>query len=116
MALQKKELIAKLQEISELYSNTVLIRSEMDNFIPEDHYERKISVPPFPCQFPGEHKEQIQELWENKLDHTLEGIIGVAGNVHRDLFAPKEPAPPKLTSFVKPKNQELERSLSYVLS
>ena len=48
MGIAKNELIAKLEEISALYASTVAIQSQMDDFTPEDHYDRQIVVPPFP--------------------------------------------------------------------
>ena len=105
MEQQKNELIAKLEDISAKFDKVVAIQSEMDEFTPEDHYEREISVP----QFPGEYEnENYREIWRNKLDHTLKEAVEIAERTHRSVFAPKKPEKFKEEDFKKPKNHALQ--------
>lgn len=108
MALDKKELIAKLSEISELFSKTVESCSEMDEYVPEDHYERKVCVP----EFPGEGiNKRMRDSWRNAFQHTHENALAMIEEVHREYFAPQKPIPPKKTEFEKPKNTEVGKKL-----
>ena len=74
MGMPKNELIAKLEEISALYASTVAIQSQMDDFTPEDHYDRQINVP----QFPGEYKsEKERSAWQELIGHDEEDAVQI---------------------------------------
>ena len=103
--LSRDELIDKLKTISGLYENAQQIQSEMDEFEPQDHYERKIEVPAFPGDFPS---EQERDVWADRLDHTDENAVEVAEAAHRKFYAPKEPTKPGENQFQKPSFSELE--------
>lgn len=96
MSLPKKELTARLQKISDLYTHTLAIQSEMDNFVPEDIYQRTIQLPPFPGAFANEKHRQ---MWKDKLDHTYEGAVDIAERTHREVYAPKQPEKPMQKVF-----------------
>lgn len=104
MSVQKKELIARLEEIASLYQNTVAIQTKMEAFTPEDHYERKVAVPPFPGDFPSEKERQV---WADRLDHTGAEAPEVAELAHRRFYGPKEPEKPKDQAFEKLEGGEL---------
>lgn len=104
MSLQKKELIGKLEETWSLYQKTMAIKAEMDRFMPEDHYERKVTVPQFPGDFQTERERQV---WVDRLDHTDAGAPKVAELAHRDFYGPKEPEKPKKQAFEKLEGGEL---------
>ena len=67
MELTQNELIGKLEKISGLYKATVAIRTEMDEFVPDDHYKREVIVPAFPGDF---QTEEERAVWTDRLDHT----------------------------------------------
>jgi hypothetical protein len=99
--LSGAELIGKLENISGLYAKTLEIQQQMEDFVPEDHYERKVEVP----QFPGEYDtEKQRQLWREKLDHTYEGILELAERTHREVYGPKEPEKPQKKAFVNPED------------
>lgn len=105
MALQKNELLTKLEKIRKLYNETLSIQEEMDNFVPEDCYNRKVVVP----EFPGEYEnEQVREVWKNTLDHTEDDAIEIAKALHIKFIGPKEPEKPVKTEFKEREDQTLK--------
>lgn len=87
MGMPKNELITKLEEISVRYKNTIVIQDEMDGFVPDDHYERKIRV----SKFPGQVKE-----WEEAFDHESEDAVQMLEKAYERAYCPKEPAKPNI--------------------
>ena len=105
IALQKNELLTKLEKIRKLYNETLSIQEEMDNFVPEDCYDRKVVVP----EFPGEYEnEQVREVWKNTLDHTEDDAIEIAKALHIKFIGPKEPEKPVKTEFKEREDQTLK--------
>lgn len=93
MGMSKNELIAKLEEISALFADTVAIQSRMDDFTPEDHYARQIAVP----QFPGEYKsEEERSAWQELIGHDEEDAIQIMDMAYERVHCPKEPAKPNV--------------------
>lgn len=93
MGMPKNELIAKLEEISALYASTVAIQSQMDDFTPEDHYDRQINVP----QFPGEYKsEKERSAWQELIGHDEEDAVQIMDMAYERVHCPKEPAKPNM--------------------
>ena len=97
--LSKNALIAKLEEIFGLYTNVVAIQSQIENFKPEDNYEREIVIP----QFPGDFKKVGErELWATEIDHASPDALKIVKEAHRRLYGPKEPKKPKIDDFCEP--------------
>lgn len=93
MGMPKNELIARLEEISALYANTVAIQSQMDDFTPEDHYARQIVVP----QFPGEYKsEKERSAWLELIGHDEEDAVQIMDMAYERVHCPKEPVKPNM--------------------
>ena len=93
MSMPKNELITKLEEISALYANTVAIQSQMDDFTPEDHYDRQVVVP----QFPGEYKsEKERNAWKELIGHDEEDAVQIMDMAYERVHCPKEPAKPNI--------------------
>ena len=94
--LQKNELITKLEKISSLYNKAVLIQEKIDNFVPEDNYERKIIVPDFPGQYKNnDERKKVQSLVNHKGKDAINRMAGAYDN----RYAPKQPAQPKIRQF-----------------
>lgn len=107
--MSRSELLEKLGKIAELYENTQAIQAEMDDYEPEDTYERTVTVP----QFPGKFQDETErEIWEDRLDHGEENALEVAELAHRDVYAPKEPPKPKKQEFREPDDSELRNQES----
>ena len=109
MELTKTELVAKLDKISALYKDTVAIQSKMDEFVPEDHYKREITVPAFPGNF---NSEEERAVWTDKLDHANPDAPAIAEHAHRQFYGPKEPEKPEEEDFKRPVNQALQNKQS----
>ncbi len=91
MSADKNELIAKLEKISELYSDTVEIATEIKNFTPEDNYKRKTKKPKFNA-LPDEGFEDI-------IDHESPDAEEVMALGYEKAMAPKEPVKPIIEEF-----------------
>ena len=92
----KNELIEKLESISTLYNKAASIREKMDEYVPEDDYEREIEVP----EFPGEYESADErEEWEELIDHTDDDAIDQMTDEYNRAFAPKKPTQPKIEEF-----------------
>lgn len=104
MVLQKSELLARLKAVLAKYTDVVAINAELDSFIPEDNYVRNVVVPEFPGGFNSERERRI---WKEKLDHTYERAIELAGETYRQIHAPKKPEKPKKQEFMVVKDAEL---------
>ncbi len=115
MGIPKNELIAKLEKISALYQDTVAIRSRMDNFNPDDCYERQIAVP----LFPGDYKsEEERTAWQETIGHDEEDAIEIMEMAYERVISPKEPAKPNVGN--KPTNAHeaanaLKKKLGWLL-
>ncbi len=94
MSIDKNELIAKLEKISELYSETVEIATEIEDFIPEDNYKRKHTKPIF-IVFPDEGFEDV-------IDHESDYAEEVVAMGIENVMAPKEPVKPTIEEFKEP--------------
>lgn len=103
------ELVEKLEKIAGLYQKTQQIRSEMEAFSPEDHYERKVNVPPFPGKFDSEEE---REIWSDQLDHTEEDAPEFVEKMHRKHYSPEAPAKPKLREFKEDSDSALQNKQS----
>ena len=112
MALKKNELIAKLQEISELYSSAVLIRSKMDEFTPEDHYERKVPL----LTFPGKYKtNEERDRLLKAIDHREDDAVAQMETAYKRIFQPRKPSTPQIKNFKEPEatSGEKEQASKY---
>lgn len=82
MGLPKNELIAKLEKISALYKDTVKIQAEMNEFEPDDCYDRQIYMPIFPGEDPD---------WEEYVDHKDLDAAEQMGALYANKYCPKKP-------------------------
>ncbi len=90
--LQKSELIKKLEAIAILRDKGLAIKNKMNNFTPEDNYERKVIVPLFPGEY-GDEEER--EEWENAVEHEDEDAIEQMAQVYDMRYQPREPRKPE---------------------
>ena len=65
-SLSKSELIIKLEAILSLHNKAIAIKRKMNNFVPEDNYERKVVVPGFPGKY---EDEEDGEYFESAVRH-----------------------------------------------
>lgn len=91
MGLPKNELITKLEAISVLHNKALSIKSKMNNFTPEDNYERKVKVPLFPGEY--ENDEERENL-ESAVEHEDEDAIEQIGQEYDTYYCPREPHKP----------------------
>lgn len=68
-----KELIEKLTKLSDLYTHIIELKNAMDNFEPEDNYERQIIVPTFP-------NEDVADKLKNAVNHEDENAVKKNGS------------------------------------
>lgn len=99
----KQALIAKLESISALHTEALSIKQKMNDFEPEDNYERSVCLPVFPGEYQSEDE---REQWEGAIDHTDSDAIQQMSDVYQRICAPKKPADPQIKDFEKPTNQE----------
>lgn len=59
MRLEKSELLEKLSLISSRYKDVAAVKRKMDNYEPDDVYERQVVLPDFPNVEGGEKNQQI---------------------------------------------------------
>ena len=105
--LSRSELISKLKEIYRLYQNTVEIEEEMEDFEPEDNYNRNIVLP----QFPGNYRfEEERGIWCNKIDHTAEDALQAIAYAYDTIYYPKKPDDPVIQEAPKAVNAEAEKT------
>ena len=112
MELQKSELIQRLNDISALYANTVSIRSKMDKFTPEDHYERKVPL----LAFPGEYKtEKERDMLLKAIDHREDNAVAQMEAAYKRIYKPSKPNAPQIESFKEPEatSDEKEQTSKY---
>lgn len=93
---EKNKLIEKLEAISILHQRAVSIREKMNDYIPEDNYERKIILPLFPGEYSNEEE---REYLKESVDHSDYDAVETMGNVYDSSYAPKKPAEPKIKDF-----------------
>ena len=86
---EKNQLIEKLEAISILRDKALSIKDKMNNFVPEDNYERKIVVPAFP--------EGLN--WEKVINHSKNDATEKIANQYDSHYAPKKPEQPKIKDF-----------------
>lgn len=97
MSIEKKELIAKLQDIQARYNKVKSIRSKIKRFEPEDQYSREVVVP----AFPGESEFEQHEQWKNELTHEDKNAVEVIEGYYRGLHTPVKPQEPEIKPFEK---------------
>ena len=118
-SLQKNELITKLEEISALYRDTVAIKTEMDSFVPEDNYDRKIIVPKFPGKY---EDDEDRETWVEAVDHRDKDSVKEIAKFYDEHYCPQKPSKPKLKDFEKPDDSSVKAKqsqfgcLSYIVA
>lgn len=94
MGSDKKDLIAKLEEISAQYAEVIAIKSEMDGFVPEDCYNRKVIVP----QFLGEYaNDKERNAWQEAIEHDRDDAIQEMAKAYKYVRAPKQPKKPEIS-------------------
>ncbi len=96
MSTDKKELIGKLEKISSLYDNAVSIRDEMDNFVPEDNYERKNPIP----KYLGE--KEIDDEFIDVCDHESNDAVDIMMFAFEKKLRPTEPKKPVIYDCKRP--------------
>ena len=117
MGEPKKELITKLEKISALYKNTVKIQTEMDGFVPEDHYQRKVDVPDFPLEVHNAFDRKALDVLKNDLDHTADNAIEAMGRCYDEAYHPQKPNAPVKPTYKGAdtgKSQEKQRKLRLI--
>lgn len=97
--LSKSELIKKLEAISILHNKALAIKIKMNNFKPEDNYERKVNVPLFPGEY--ENDDERENL-ENAVEHEDKDAIEQMGQKYDFCYAPKKPAELVIKDFEFP--------------
>ena len=95
--MEKKELIARLEEISELFCKARSLKKQMDHLIPQDTYERKISVPPFPDGLPNSWIHVVN--YEKTTSESA--AVRAMGEAYDDAFEPSKPKKPSIGSYPK---------------
>lgn len=111
VSLSKDELIKKLQKISNLCDNVLEIKSEIDNFVPQDNYPRKFIVPVFPGEYANE--DERDEL-ESAVNHTDDDAIEQMSNAYDDIYHPEKPSEPNKPTYKganTEKSKEKQRKL-----
>lgn len=107
--LQKSELLKKLEKISSLYNKKLLIMDEMDGYTPEDNYERKVVVPPFPG---GDANNYLRY----SVAHEKELAIEKMEEKYDTAYRPREPKQPKLSerpSFYNDERDKIFKKYGY---
>lgn len=99
MSLSKEELIRKLEAILALHNKAVAIKIKMNNFEPDDNYERKIEVPEFPGEYNDEHQQEVREILENEVDHEADDAIEYMSRCYDAAYLPTKPEEPKIKKF-----------------
>lgn len=87
------ELLKKLEKIWDLYTVTLNIEDEMDNYEPEDNYKRKVIVP----IFPGKYNSAAERAdWEEAIEHEEEDAVELTEMVYDRVYKPHQPEKPIL--------------------
>ena len=107
--MQKSELIEKLERVSELFDNLVDAHRQMQDYEPEDHYVREVTVPPFPGEY---QTETERENFKKRISHTQGHAVESAENVYKEAYEPKKPKDPDIKEFREPKNSELDAQIN----
>lgn len=112
MNYNKRELIEKLKIIGELWKQTLAIKNRMNTFVPEDNYERKITVPTFPGTYKSEKERQALA---SKCDHTSPKAVELMRALHTQAYAPKKPQKPDIKEFKAPDatHEENDKATKY---
>ena len=110
--MSRAELVEKLENIYRLYDKTQDIQAEMDDYEPDDNYERTVVVPQFPGNF--YHDEEERALWQEKMQHEDEDSVEFAALAFDRVIAPKEPAKPKQKEFEPKADSALKEKQSKV--
>ena len=97
--LSKNALLTKLKEISSLYDDVLDVKTEMDEYAPEDNYERERVLPVFPGEYTSEEERNV---WATSLDHSLDDATEIVEAAHKNFYAPKKPEPLKTREFQAP--------------
>ena len=109
--LEKNELIKKLNKISELYANAVSIKRKMDTYVPEDNYDRKVTVPIFPGEYPNNYE---RERLKNSIDHSVEDAVLKISKAYDDFYLPKKPDNPQIADFKYTVDADTEKKISKI--
>lgn len=111
--LPKDELISKLEAISVLRDKALSIKQKMENFVPEDIYERKVVVP----VFPGEYKsDDERKRCETSIDHSEDNAVELMAKSYDRLIGPQKPKEPKVKEFeYKTDNETLDKQFKWKL-
>ena len=112
MNLQKNELISKLEKISILFKEALSIRIRIEEFTPEDNYERKVNVPVFPGNYKNSNE---REYWENLVDHSDIDAIEEMADRYDGVYSPDEPKKPVTFGVLRTMNQAFS-SISFSTS
>lgn len=87
------ELLKKLEKIWDLYTVTLNIEEEMDNYEPEDNYKREVIVP----VFPGEYNSAAERSdWEEAIGHEKKDAVELIEMVYDRVYKPRQPEKPIL--------------------
>lgn len=112
MDFNKHTLIEKLDVISDLFHKSESIKKKMNEFVPDDSYERKVSLPIFPGEY---ENEEERDTFLNKCDHASENAATQIGDLYNKIYAPKKPEEPKIKEFKAPSktNEENDKANKY---
>lgn len=104
---EKKELIKKLEAIWILHNKALSIKQKMEDFVPEDHYERKVEVPEFPLRVNNEYDEGVLKILVDDVEHTADDAMEHMSKCYDTAYHPKKPVEP-----VEKKRPEPEKALT----
>ena len=99
MILSKEALIKKLEEISTLHHKVLFIKQKMNNYEPEDKYERKVEVPEFPLKANNDYDEGVFDILFNDIEHADDDAIESMSKCYDTAYHPKKPDEFKKPAF-----------------
>ncbi len=92
MGFVKEELLIKLEAISRLHKKAIAIKEKMNNFEPEDNYERKVEVPEFPLDVNNKYDEGVLNILVYDVEHTADDAMEYISKYYDSAYHPKKPA------------------------
>lgn len=106
--LSRSELIAKLENIVDLRNKAAAIKIRMDNYEPEDNYERTVDVPVFPAECNNEYDKEVCKILVEDVDHTADDAIERMGKCYDAAYHPKKPADPQKPAYKGANTSDIE--------
>lgn len=105
--MNKNELIQELLYISKLWKRALSIRNRMENFSPDDNYERKVVLPHFPAAGKLD--------WIKNVDHKADNATEKMCTLYEDEYKPHKPVKQDIGEFKAPDatRDETDKSSKY---